>query len=54
MPKWHTDYDLQGDGYRVTCPYCKATTTRAFLSEALKAGLAHEDKCDARAQAGEA
>ncbi len=54
MHNWHTDYDLEGDLYRVNCPYCRESTTRAFLSEALKAGLAHEEKCTARVDAGEA
>lgn len=49
MPKWHTDYARDGDGYRITCPYCKATTTKPLLSEAVKAGLDHEGRCTVRA-----
>ena len=52
MPKWHTDYERAEDEWQVSCPYCRASTRRPLLSDALKAGLEHEDRCLAR-KAGE-
>lgn len=54
MPRWHTDYDPDEHGIRITCPYCKAHTHRPRLSEAVKVGKAHEQTCQARLDAIEA
>lgn len=48
MPRWHTDYQREDELWLVSCPYCKATTRKGLLSEALKAGVEHEARCTAR------
>jgi hypothetical protein len=50
MPKWHLDYERDGDAWRVICPYCKRSTTRPLLSTAFQAGIEHEAVCPSRAE----
>lgn len=54
MPRWHTDYTPDEHGIRATCPYCLRHTVRPVMSQAVKAGQAHEQTCQARLDAIEA